>query len=429
MNIDPYAIGAASVATIALVTINAILVACESSLVRLRYRLAERPKLEHLQRLRPVAFLTKRLSTAAPLVRFGIMASTSAAGIIGFSLLRTLVGATGFTLASMPLSLLLLALTISMISLFGYLIPRGLALHRPDKTLVATAWFVAVFVMAMLPWFRLQRLIARKTFSLFRMQFREDFNIVDFEVQVQAIAGEDTHITPRMLAIMRNTLQMGELDVSAVLLPRNQVRYFDLDHSIEENLNMARETGHTRFPLCRGDLDQCVGIIHIKDLFRANLPADKTNLMAMRREIFSFTEETPLEETLQQMLSAKVHMALVRDEFGGVLGVVTLEGIIEQLIGEIEDEFDVESEETIRTIGSSEFEVPGLTPLHEIEGTLCVEIENPDVSTFGGLVTAEIGRIPRTGESIQIESPALEVTVTEADETRIISTRVRVLNN
>ncbi len=408
---------------------NALLVACESSLVKLRYSLGARDQLEELAKLRSVRFLLDRLASTAPIIRFGIMVITVGLGILLYLLFSPLAHdlASSTGLKRILAWILLLLPIVSLISLLGYLAPRGVALASPARTLRLTSPVVAIFVMVMLPWFRLQRWMARGLFGIFGQKFRDKINVIDFEVHVQALANRDAQLTPFVLSIAQNALRLNDLDISSVLLPRHQVRYLDLNDPQSEALAMARETGHTRFPLCRENLDHCEGLIHIKDLFRSGQDPATVDLMAHRREIFSFHEEMPLEEAFQQMLGSKVHMALVKDEFGGVLGVVTLESIIEELVGSIEDEFDIETEATIREIGPSRYEVPGLTPLHELEEALGVRIETDEVATFGGLVTADIGRIPQAGERLELEVPPLKITVLEADDTRLISAQVEHL--
>ena len=129
-----------------------------------------------------------------------------------------------------------------------------------------------------------------------------------------------------------------------ILLPRNQAVIYDLGEDVGTNLKVMKDAGHTRFPLCNGDLDNCVGIIHIKDIFRCS--GDRVGSpLALKRSISQFPQETPLEEALQRMLRAKFHMALVTDEFGRVIGLVTLETILESLVGDIQDEFDSDEEQ------------------------------------------------------------------------------------
>lgn len=407
------------------------LVACEASLVALRYRLHDQSALEELQKLKRVALLLRQTRTAAALIRFAILSSSTMATVSGVLALDFALGHPGTHGGRLWWLFLEGMAAISLVSLAGYLGPRGIALARPAQTLRLVSWPVAGLALPLFPWFRLQRWLAGHILRIVGAPCEEDYNILDFEVQVRALGeeGEDGALSARLQSILRNTLRLRELDVSAVLLPRHQVQIFDLEHSLEANLQMARDTGHTRFPLCEGNLDHCEGLIHIKDIFRQAKATAPLDLRKLRREILSFAEELPLEDALQRLLAHKVHMALVRDEFGGTIGVITLEAILEEIVGRIDDEFDVAEEERVQAVpGEERFQVDGLTPLHELEEKLKVEIETEEVSTFGGLVTSAIGYIPKQGESFELEDPPLAVTVLEADETRIIKVEVTRLN-
>jgi len=316
-------------------------------------------------------------------------------------------------------------LAASVISLFGFLIPRGFALSSPLRALRLTSWFVIGMVAVLLPWFKFQRALAGRVFRLLGVRFEHDFNVLDFEVQIRALAEDQQPPTPYVRKMLRNALRLRDLDVSDVLLPRNQVRFFDLEQDFADNLRLARETGHTRFPLCEGDLDRCGGLIHIKDLFRCPGSLDQVDLRAIRRKIERFPSTMPLEEALRRMLAQKVHMALVADEFGGTLGVITLETILEELVGDIEDEFDTPGNEELTQTGPDEYLVDGLMAIHDLEEELGVAIDTDEVSTVGGLITAELGRIPAADETLTLAQWGLEFTVKEVDERRVLTTSVK----
>ena len=122
------------------------------------------------------------------------------------------------------------------------------------------------------------------------------------------------------------------------------------------------------------------------------------------------------------MLRAKFHMALAVDEFGGIVGVVTFESILEELVGEIQDEFDTEEEQVRALLAPDTYRISGLTPIHDLEESLGLEIENDEVSTFGGLITGELGRIPARGDTLSIAG--MQITIDEVDERRVIAARV-----
>ncbi|MEQ9825273.1 MAG: transporter associated domain-containing protein [Puniceicoccaceae bacterium] len=249
---------------------------------------------------------------------------------------------------------------------------------------------------------------------------------LDRDFQILATGRRDVVFTPVTEKIASRALELNSISVYDILLPRNQVQLFDLNEPIEANLELARKTGHTRFPLCVGDLDHCEGLIHIKDIFRFRKPLGGLDLRKIMRPILRVGQDEPLDKILQVLLTKRVHMALVEDEFGGILGVLTLERILEELVGEIQDEFDKE-DHMIVPLKKDFYKISGLTPLYEVEDQLGVDdLENDDVSSFGGLITHHLGRIPSAGE--QIEIGPLQIIVKETDETRVISTTVRVLS-
>jgi magnesium and cobalt transporter len=171
-------------------------------------------------------------------------------------------------------------------------------------------------------------------------------------------------------------------------------------------------------------LDECLGLIHIKDIFREEMPTAELDLMKLKRNLAVFPLETPLEEALERMLRAKFHMALAVDQFGGVVGVVTLESILEELVGEIQDEFDSEEEQIVKVRGNRRFRISGLTPIHDVEEALAIDIENDEVSTFGGLITGELGHIPERGEELTCHG--LHIMIEEVDDRRVIAATVQI---
>lgn len=415
-----------------LLLITALLVACEISLVKLRYSLIEESGLQSLRTHRRIAYLMDNADWTAQVIRFGIMACTLGSGFAVLPILlqgaNWLIPGEGAPLLHGLFALFGFFIAVSLVSLLGFRIPRGFALTHPILTLRTTSWFVVGFTVIALPWFKMLRALTRKLFKCFGILVREDYNVLDFEIQIRALGEGEPTLTPFTRMILRNTLRISELDVSDILLPRREVKYFDIEDTLAENLAMARETGHTRFPLVRGDLDNCIGVIHIKDLFRAPEGPEKADLLKLRREIISFSANAPLEEALQGLLAHKMHMALVKDEFGGTAGVVTLETILEALVGEIEDEFDTTTEDQIIKLKTNEYQVDGLTPIHDLEEYFNISIANEEVSTFGGLITAQLGHIPEAGEVFELTEPRLHVCILEVDEKRILSAKVSMPN-
>jgi CBS domain containing-hemolysin-like protein len=318
--------------------------------------------------------------------------------------------------------LLSFVFAVSVHFFFAEIFPRGLAMRDPVKSLLRSyrvLWFFKILTLPAMLFFRgLKKLLYGKL----GVDVDDEFNPLDLDVQIRAMGEDNSQLSPLIRRIVNRTLQIRDLVVHDVLLPRSQVVIYDLDEDFKVNLKVMQEAGHTRFPLCHGSLDECLGIVHIKDIFRLRDTSASTDPMKLKRNIAVFSLETPLEEAMERMLRAKFHMALAVDEFGGVAGAITLESILEELVGEIQDEFDSEEEQIIPLAQPHQFKISGLTPIHDLEQRLGLEIDNEEVSTFGGLITGELGRIPEKGESLDVYG--LRITVDQVDDRRVISTTV-----
>lgn len=411
-----------------LLSLNALLSACEISLIRLRYSHFNPQLLEELRQNKRLAGLIDRSASTVRVVRLGMTVCLLGYGLILFPLLSEffkwleLSWWGGHTVLSL-ISAFLVA--VSLHYLVGEMLPRGLGLHYPMRALQVSSWAVKIVYIFTNPLLCILRPIGNKILHILKVGPVADMESIDIEAQIEKLGREGLNSSAIAQTILKNAIQMRELVVQDILLPRHQVQLFDIFVDNKTNFDMGRESGHTRFPLCEGDLDHCIGLIHIKDIFRSPIPIDELDLRTIKRDILHLDLAEPLEVTLPKLLRHHSHMALVMDDFGGTIGIVTLERILEQLVGEIQDEFDVE-EELIKPISENEYLISGLTPIHDLEETLGVTIENEEVSTFGGLITAELGRIPLNQEKIYLER--MNVFITEVNQKRIIRAKVRVLD-
>src|SRR5205085_7911938 len=224
--------------------------------------------------------------------------------------------------------------------------------------------------------------------------------------------------------LVLNVLDLRERVVRDIMPPRGEVVYLDIEDDFETNGKKALASRHTRFPLCRENLDNTVGLIPIKDLVPM-MRDPEPDLMRIKRELIPVPEMMPLEKLLNLFLSKHAHLAIVIDEFGGTVGMVTLENVLEELVGDIQDEFDTDKEE-FRKISSNEFSVDGALGLYELNDLVKLELENPDVSTIGGYVTHLLGHLPKQGEQVKIDNYC--VTVTQADSRRVHQLHFKKVN-
>jgi CBS domain containing-hemolysin-like protein len=193
------------------------------------------------------------------------------------------------------------------------------------------------------------------------------------------------------------------------MIPRADIAYVSLARPIDENLAVIEQTQHTRFPLAATDIDHVVGMVHVKDLFqRRDRLKSSEELAACKRPILFVPETRPLDALQRDFQDARTHMAIVVDEYGGTSGLVTLEDVIEELIGDIQDEFDREPPAVEQTPQGLVFD--GLALIDDVAEHLGVELETSgDVSTLGGYITARLGRIPRRGDRVALRNHELRV--------------------
>jgi CBS domain containing-hemolysin-like protein len=199
----------------------------------------------------------------------------------------------------------------------------------------------------------------------------------------------------------------------------------DLEDSFEDNIKKALASRHTRFPLCRGHLDNTIGLVHIKELVPM-MRDPQPDLLRIRRDVINVPEMMQVEKLLNLFLKRHAHLAVVVDEYGGTVGMVTLENVLEELVGDIQDEFDTEPEE-FREINENEFTVEGAVGLYELQDMADLTLESADVSTIGGYVTHLLGHLPKQGEQVQIEN--YRVTITKTDGRRVEQLHFRKLDD
>jgi magnesium and cobalt transporter len=226
------------------------------------------------------------------------------------------------------------------------------------------------------------------------------------------------------MAMVEGALTMAELQARDIMVARAEMVCIRRDDPIGRILPAVVESGHSRFPVVDGDRDDVVGILLAKDLLRAasGAAAKKFDMREYLRPVVFVPEAKRLDALLKEFRGNRNHMAIVVDEYGGVAGLITIEDVIEQIIGEIDDEFDVEDDQNIRAEGEKQFVVRGTTRITEFNEHFGSGFDDADVDTVAGLVMQQLGRVPRRGEAVTIGG--YEFRVLRTDRRRIDSLRV-----
>ena len=245
------------------------------------------------------------------------------------------------------------------------------------------------------------------------------------EEEVQAVirmGGAAGELSAGELQLLTNVFHFDETYVRQIMLPRREIDFIDVDSSLAECLAIVSHTRHTRYPVCDGSLDNLLGMVHIKDLIGV-APEEPFDLRSVVRPMRTVPDTMPISKLLRQMQSLRQHMVAVADEYGALVGLITLENIIEQLIGAVRDEFD---EETPDIIPEQEgvYKIRGSLPLDRINRDLDLNLSSEDVDSISGLVTERIGRMLRTGDELDLNGVRAEVLDTQAG--RAIWIRLRL---
>jgi magnesium and cobalt transporter len=227
------------------------------------------------------------------------------------------------------------------------------------------------------------------------------------------------------LAMIEGVLQVSETQVRDVMIPRSQMDVIDITQTPEEFIPFVIETAHSRFPVIDDDKNDIIGILLAKDLLRYYAGED-FDVRDMLRPVVFIPESKRLNVLLKEFRSNRNHIAIVVDEYGGVAGMITIEDVLEQIVGDIEDEYDFdETEDNIIRDTQGKYRVKALTEIADFNEVLGTEFSDEEFSTIGGLVVSQFGHLPKRGESVTFNN--LKFTALRADSRRLHSVLIEEL--
>jgi magnesium and cobalt transporter len=220
------------------------------------------------------------------------------------------------------------------------------------------------------------------------------------------------------LSIIEGALNVSEMQVRDIMIPRAQMDVIDINEPIETFIPQLISTAHSRFPVIDQNRDDVIGILLAKDLLRYYAGEEEFNVREMLRPAVFVPESKRLNVLLREFRASRNHMAIVADEYGGVAGLVTIEDVLEQIVGEIEDEYDFdEASDNILAESSGRFRVKALTQIGDFNAAFGTRFSDEDVDTIGGLVIAQLGRLPKRGETLMIDGFRFQIL--RADSRRV----------
>jgi len=407
--------------------LNAFFVASEFAIVKVRLSQIETEGKGKPRRAKVARHVVEHLDGYLSANQLVITIASLALGFLGEPFVEKMVSPVllqipGFPEAAIhPLSFGLAIASFTFLHVvIGELLPKSIAIRKALPTTLIIArplhWFYVLFrwVIALLN--GTANWLLKHLFRIDPIEGPEHAHSAEEIALLVAESESAQEVTETEREILINALELNDLLVRDVMTPRSEVIVLDINDPLDKSLETARNTKHTRFPLVKDHLDNSVGLIHIKDLIHL-IGEEDPDLMRIKRELKVVPDTMPLDTLLQFFLKEHAHLVLAVDEFGHPAGVVFLDNVIEELVGDIQDEFDNEAS-GFTPVNDDEFVVEGSLTLNELSDHAPeLELESGEVTTVGGYVTQKIGRFPEVGDVIEILG--YEAKVTSASERRV----------
>ncbi len=305
-----------------------------------------------------------------------------------------------------------------------HILPIALAESYSDRITIAFLPVIVVWSSLIFPLAVSVSAVESHLIRLFRSQ-SEDSNRPTSEDEIISLVddtdSDDLEETEREM--IRSILEFGETYTREIMTHRVDMNAFEHDETIAQCIERAKEGTHSRFPVYAGSLDDIRGVVHVKDLLRSlSEGRAEEKVVSLCNKVTFVPESMPIDDLFRLMRTQQAHMALVVDEYGGTAGLVSMEDIIEELVGEIHDEYDT-AEVKVQELPDGSFLVDAREPVHEINEALGIKIpENDDYDSLGGFIFHQLGSIPASGETIDLDD--LELCVHTAVPNRIVNVRI-----
>ncbi len=317
-------------------------------------------------------------------------------------------------------------MTVSLL-IFGEITPKNFAKHNPERFTLATINQVYALTRVLKPIIFVFRAIAARIVRTFGIDLseKEPLEVSDEQIETLIDASEESGLINEADGEMiRRILDFDEMTAEQVMVPRPDVQAIEIGTSLEEVRAIVAKDGHSRFPVYERVPDNVIGTLYAKDLLSCDLADPKMTLRNLLRPAYYVPTTQPINILLREFQRQKVHMAVVIDEFGGMAGIVTLEDILEEIVGEIEDEYDRRKPAVIKRISNDEAVLTGDTSVHDLNRTMDIDLPEDEGVTVNGLIQHRLETMAKTGDRVEV-GPVTFI-VERATDREITSVRVLV---
>ena len=406
-----------------LVFLTAFFVAAELALVKVRTTRLDELAARKVFGAERALEASRHISHYLHATKFGVMVCAVVLGSVGHDVVHEFLKPVIHNLPAWVVTVLVMAVVTLVEFVLGELVPTTMAIKDAEKILLATIVpldiFYRVFKMPLAVMGKLASLILRP-FG-YKAGHNDEESVSEAEIRlIVEKSGEGGELREEEVGLLHRVLDFAHRQAKEIMVPRPDIVFLSTDKPLTENRKIAENSGYTRFPLCEeGSTDEIIGMIHIRDLLRFK----SGDLLSIVIDLPRVPETKPIDQLLRELQRQRQHMAVVVDEFGGTAGIVTLEDILEEIVGDIMDERDPTRPE-IESGSDGTYLVDGRMPLEKLERLLELTgpEEEPDVETIGGWILSQTSGAPRIGE--QVAYGTAQLTVVETTGRRVRKVRV-----
>jgi len=323
------------------------------------------------------------------------------------------------------------ALSGTIIAIFSIAIPNAWAAHAGEKVLSVTLRVLVLFRYLLYPLIVVMQSLDLPIRRLAGITDTEQHNDEQTKQEIIQVATEgqaEGTVEPEEVQMIESVMEFGETQAAEIMTPRTDIFALPIDTPWDEAVSKVVEAGHTRVPVYEESMDRIVGVLYAKDMLKDVSGSHPTGIRGMLRKCYFVPETKPLDELLKEFKKRKVHLAIVLDEYGGTAGLVSIEDVVEEIVGDIADEYDETAPAGLKRIGDRSAEIDGRFYVDELNDEMGLELpEDEDYDTVAGLVFSQLGYIPKKGETL--ETRGAKFTVLAADERKITRLRVDLLKD
>ncbi len=420
------------VIVIVLVLLNGFFVAAEFAMVKVRETRITQLVEEGNRRAGVADKILKNLDAYLSACQLGITLASLGLGWIGEPAVARLIEPLlrPFDIPQAAIHTIAFIIAFSIITflhiVLGELAPKSVAIQRAENVTLWTAAPLRLFYRVMYPFIQSLNWTANKLLKWMGIELVDGHEQAHTEEEIRILMNQSHkkgYIDQTELMLVDNIFDFTETVVREIMVPRTDIIVLDIQDSFDKNLHIAQERNHTRYPVVDGDKDHIVGVVHIKDLYMEALIKENHDLQKIVRPVTTVPESMSISKLLKLMQKSREQMAIAIDEFGGTAGLVTIEDILEEIVGEIQDEFDNERA-PVEHKGDA-FSIDGRMLLEEVNETFGTDLESAEVDTIAGWVYTELGKPPAAGDQVKHGRWIFEVETT--DHLRITRLLVRPL--